>query len=120
VVLRTLENPDRSQALELGPSTLPGAVTQFFPTIANQKYKVEIFACSLEHGRQGNTQAQIDVADLKKTFDCPEGEIPRAVNFEFTARHTFTTITLRGIGDAAYGPMIEKIVINPIPPSNTP
>ena len=98
------KSPAGGPVLELGPRDTPGTVTQEIHTAARQRYILSFYAC----GPRGNRQIRVQAGDLDRTIECASAAYER-VELPFRATSPVTEISIGGIGQSGFGPMIDDV-----------
>lgn len=95
-------SPAGGSILELAPRHSPGTISQKVRTESGKDYTLTFLACA---GR--NDQIKVRVANLERSIHCPR-QFER-VSIPFKAESAETLISLSGVGDGGFGPMIDDV-----------
>jgi hypothetical protein len=112
VTLRdNLPSPAGGRVIELGPREVPGCVSQTIRTAVGQQYELKFYTCTGRGEFRFNRQIRIRVADLDETIDCPVGAAHELMHRQFRAVSPLTTISICGVGNAGFGPVLDDVQI---------
>ena len=103
-------NGSEDHALELGPRQPPGSIKQTIPTTPDLMYKLTFSACT---GRDlhSNSKIRVIAGSVNEVVTVPNGTSMQSFAVDFKATEENTELKFTGIGDASFGPILDRIRI---------
>lgn len=102
-------SPAGGPIIELGPRDEAGAISQRVKTEPGKEYELSFLAAG---GR--NHQIKAVVAGKEQNVDCPDPGNFKRVKIPFRATSAETEVSIAGVGNEGFGPMIDDVSVLPV------